>query len=150
MTESWRQPLLGISSKDFENRQNISNPEALYGSAWRFKNDQDFQPRPSPTQERPTPPPVSMSTSDKIEPQAVQPEEPKVSNVAVPPEETPPEAPSAPSPVANETKEPALTRNYLMGLSKDKLKEIASGAGVANLNLGRDKLIESILDKTAS
>ncbi len=38
--EMFRLPALGINSSDLLNQQNQSNPNAFYGSMWRFRDDQ--------------------------------------------------------------------------------------------------------------
>jgi len=142
----WRMPTLGVTSEDFINQKNQSNPRAFYNRMWRYKRDQDHK---DDLAKQVADRAAALESKRSEVPQPLDNylvDEAKSLGLPISQPDTYATQPAKASRPAEPLK-PYFTEASLRDVPKEQLVEMAAALGIANTALPKPKLIEAILDK---
>lgn len=149
VSPSWKIDSLGVSADDFINRSSDVAPHAFMGRMWRFAHDTDARKAMEVTVDgKPTPPASNLKSLDNF-----LVDEAKKKGLPIPQSDTGTPEQQAAAQADHQrlidagAAQASYTSDQLEAMPKQQIADIAAATGVANLNQGKQKLIEAILDR---
>lgn len=149
----WRLPALGITSEDFMQKDDQNATKAHYGVTWRFAKDQDYRKAQAKLQAEKKADSANAQasgkqTAKKLKNHLTDEAEKMGLPMSQPDTASPEEQQEAQDELSQRVAASAgFTEAQLSAQPIDALKEIAASLGVTNLEMGKKKLINAILEK---